>query len=258
MEAHSSETTMLRLERGALEVLDLEGKDPTAPLILLHEGLGSVGLWRGFPERLHQATGARTIAFSRHGHGQSDLPGRPRQIDFIYDEAAEVLPQVLSELGAERPLLVGHSDGATIALVYAADHRPRGVVALAPHVIVEDRTIAGIEVARENFESGDLATRMAQHHRDPDATFSGWCDVWLDPDFRRFDIRDRLPRVEAPLLLIQGADDSYGTIHQLDEIERLAAGPTRRLVVDGDHWPHLENGDEVVATIAGFARDLPR
>src|SRR4051812_24653903 len=160
-------TTRLALCGGELEVLDLAGDQRT--VVLLHEGLGSVGLWRGLPERLQLATGARVVAFSRFGHGRSSAPPRPRTPAFMHEEAREVLPALLTELGIDQPILVGHSDGASIALIHAAEHPVSGVVAIAPHVMVEDICVTAIDDIRSTFEHGDLRERMARHHDDPDA-----------------------------------------------------------------------------------------
>src|SRR6202042_866101 len=161
--------TELTLAGGTLEVLDIAG-DPDQPaLVLLHEGLGSVGLWRGFPERLAAATGRRTVAFSRYGHGQSDPPPRPRTPSFMHEEALEVLPDLFAGLNLKEPVLVGHSDGASIALIYAADHPASAVVAIAPHVFVEDMCLTEIRHARDAYKTTDLRERMARHHPDPAA-----------------------------------------------------------------------------------------
>ena len=195
-----------------LETQEIEGDATRRPLILLHEGLGSVGLWRGFPERLAEATGRRLIAFSRFGHGRSDPPPEPRTPAFFHEEALEVLPELLTVLGAPQPILVGHSDGASIALIHAAGHPVEGLVLLAPHVFVEDITVERIRETREAYAADGLRDRMARHHDDPDAAFWGWCDVWLDPAFRRWNLEPEAARVTAPALLIQGADDPYGTL----------------------------------------------
>ncbi|MGN6866980.1 MAG: GNAT family N-acetyltransferase [Solirubrobacteraceae bacterium] len=220
----------------------------------MHEGLGSVGLWRGFPELLAEATGRRTIAFSRYGHGQSDPPAKPRTPAFMHEEALEVLPEFLAQLGIDRPILIGHSDGASIALIHAAHHRVEAVVAIAPHVFVEDICIKEIERARTAYETTDLRDKLARHHRDPDAAFFGWNDVWLDPAFPQWDITDELERITCPLLLIQGERDQYGTLAQLDAIEQRAKGPVTRLHLDCKHSPPTELPDETVAAIAQFVR----
>jgi pimeloyl-ACP methyl ester carboxylesterase len=242
-----------------LELLDIPSADPTAPtVVLLHEGLGSVGLWRGFPQALHHATHARTIAFSRYGHGESDPPPRPRTPDFMHEEALEVLPALLAELEVERPVLIGHSDGGSIALIYAAHHPVTAVVAIAPHVFVEDMSLEEIREARRAYQTGDLRLKMARHHRDPDAAFYGWNDVWLHPRFPEWDITDETARVSCPVLLIQGQHDQYGTMAQLDAIERAAQGSVTRVHLDCQHSPPTELPEATVAAISSFVSRLPR
>lgn len=239
----------------ALELVDLPGPSTGAPLVLLHEGLGSVGLWREFPAQLGHATGRRLIAFSRYGHGRSAPPPRPRTPSFFHEEALEVLPELLTALDIAEPVLVGHSDGASIGLIHAAHHPTAAVVLLAPHVFVEEKTVREIRATREMYERGGLRARMARHHDDPDAAFRGWCDVWLDPAFAQWTLDDEAALLSAPALLIQGADDPYGSLAQLRRIEAAARGPVQRLVLPGGHSPHLEHGDEVAGRIAAFLRD---
>jgi pimeloyl-ACP methyl ester carboxylesterase/GNAT superfamily N-acetyltransferase len=249
-------STIVSLPTGKLELLEIPG-DPDQPaLVLMHEGLGSVGLWRGFPERLADATGRRMVAFSRFGHGQSDPPQKPRTPAFMHEEALEVLPELLARLDLQEPILVGHSDGASIALIYAAHHAVAGVVAIAPHVFVEEMCLAEIRQARQTYDTGDLRDKLARHHRNPDAAFFGWNDVWLDPAFPRWTITDELERITCPLLLIQGERDQYGTMAQLDMIERLAAGPVRRVHLDCQHSPPTEMPEETVAAVAQFVDEL--
>jgi pimeloyl-ACP methyl ester carboxylesterase len=220
--------------------------------VLLHEGLGSVGLWRGFQQDLHRATGLRTVAFSRLGHGRSDAPPRPRTATFMHEEAREVLPDVLERLELECPVLVGHSDGGSIALIYAAEHDDvTGLVLLAPHVFVEDVCIAAIADVESAFEER-LRDRMARHHDDPVVTFRGWADVWLDPSFRGWSLEGLLPSITAPTLLIQGRDDEYGTAAQIDAIAAAISAPAEKLFVSGGHSPHLEQQETVLHTIERF------
>jgi len=250
---------MLALAGGALEVLEIPAARaaPESPtLVLLHEGLGSVGLWRDFPSALAEATGSRTIAFSRYGHGGSDPPPSPRTPRFMHEEARGMLPQLLRALGVEDPVLVGHSDGASIALIHAAEYPARAVVAMAPHVFVEEMCLVEIRGAREEYEHAGLRERLARHHRDPDAAFYGWNDVWLDPEFRAWDIADSVAEIECPLLLIQGERDQYGTMAQLDAIERLARGPVERVHLDCRHAPHLECPGETLGAVTGFVAGL--
>jgi pimeloyl-ACP methyl ester carboxylesterase len=235
-----------------LEVMDLPGRAGRAPLVLLHEGLGSVGLWKSFPADLAARTGRRVIAFSRYGHGTSGPPPRPRTPTFHYEEAHEVLPALFSSLGVVSPVLVGHSDGGSIALIYAASNPVGALVLLAPHVFVEELTLASIRQTRVDYLAGDLRERMARRHDDPDAAFWGWCDVWLDPAFRAWNLEDEVAQVEVPMLLVQGSEDPYGSLSQLDRIEAQARGPVSRLVVSGGHSPHREHGDLLVSEIARF------
>ncbi|HEX3690321.1 MAG TPA: alpha/beta fold hydrolase [Solirubrobacteraceae bacterium] len=235
-----------------IEVRDLPGTPDAAPLVLLHEGLGSVGLWREFPAQLHAATGRRLIAFSRYGHGHSAPPPHPRTPVFFHEEALEVLPELLSALEVSAPVLVGHSDGASIGLIHAAHHPVAALVLLAPHVFVEDICLTAIRGTRETFASGELRARMARHHDDPDAAFWGWCDVWLDPAFEQWSLEEEAGRLQAPTLLIQGADDPYGTLAQIDRIQARARGPVTRLVLDGGHSPHLEHGPQIAEAVAAF------
>jgi pimeloyl-ACP methyl ester carboxylesterase len=246
--------TRLALPAGQLELLDVRGETPA--LLLLHEGLGSIGLWRTFPHELAVATGCRTIAFSRFGHGRSGPAPSPRTGAFMHEEALEVLPAVIDRLELDLPLLVGHSDGASIALIYASNHPLRGVVAIAPHVFVEERCVRGIERTREAYLRTGLRERLAAHHRDPDAVFYGWSDVWLDSEFRSWDIRELIPRVKCPMLLVQGERDQYATMAQLDAIQEAARAPVERVHLDADHSPHLERRRETIAAVARFVERI--
>jgi pimeloyl-ACP methyl ester carboxylesterase len=230
-----------------LETRELPGAEPA--LVFLHEGLGSIELWRDFPERVAQATGRRAFLYSRAGHGWSDVPATDRTPRFMHEEALDVLPALLAEHGIERPTLIGHSDGGSIALIHASRHPVDKLVLLAPHVFVEDVSVAAIAEARDAFP--DLRDRMARYHRDPERTFFLWNDIWLAPEFGAWNIEDVLGAVTAPTLLIQGAQDQYGTLAQLDAIERGVAGPVERLVLECRHAPHLEAPQHTLdATVA--------
>jgi pimeloyl-ACP methyl ester carboxylesterase len=228
--------------------------DPAAgaPLVFLHEGLGSVGLWRGFPRRVAKATGRRTFAYSRLGHGNSDPPPSPRTPSFMHEEAREVLPRLLEAWGIEAPLLVGHSDGGSIALIHAAEHPVTAVVCLAPHVFVEQMCLDEIARAKTAFEEEGLRERMARRHRDPDAAFYGWNDVWLDPRFRDWSIEGLLEAIDAPVLVVQGSEDPYGTLAQADAVAESARGPVERVVLGCGHAPHLEAGKETFVAVTRF------
>jgi pimeloyl-ACP methyl ester carboxylesterase len=225
--------------------------------VFLHEGLGSAGLWRDFPGRVAEAVGRpTTLVYSRLGYGRSAPVALPRPVSYMHDEALEALPSLLDETGIDRPVLVGHSDGASIALIHAGAGFPvDALVLLAPHVFVEDRSIAGIEAATVAYEEGDLRRRLARHHDDVDGAFRGWNDVWLSPSFRSWDITGVLPAITCPVLVVQEQDDPYGTLAQVDAIERGVSGPVERLVLPGTgHSPHLDHPDAVIAAIMSVLR----
>jgi pimeloyl-ACP methyl ester carboxylesterase/GNAT superfamily N-acetyltransferase len=225
-------------------------------LVLLHEGLGSVAMWKEFPQQLAERTGYGVLVYSRPGYGNSDPVGLPRPLTYMHEEAREILPAVLDQASVRKAILVGHSDGASIALIYAAEHEVSAVVAIAPHVFVEDVCLREIRRARETYETSDLRERMGRHHRDPDAAFFGWNDVWLDPAFPDWSITDLLATISCPLLLIQGERDQYGTMSQLDAIEQRASGPVRRVHLDCQHSPPTELPDATTAAIASFVDEL--
>jgi pimeloyl-ACP methyl ester carboxylesterase len=254
--AANIQPTALSVAGRRLEALDLPGDDGRAPLVLLHEGLGSVGLWRGLQGLLAAATGRRVIAFSRFGHGRSEPPAAPRTEAFFHQEALEVLPAVLSTLHAERPLLVGHSDGGSIALIAGGVLPVTGIVVLAAHVFVEQLTVSEIARVRVAFVDGELRERMSRHHDNPDAAFWGWCDVWLDPGFRAWSLDAEAAQVTAPTLVIQGSEDPYGTLAQVDRIVAAIGPSAQRLILPGGHSPHLERPDDVVAAITQFTAAL--
>lgn len=241
---------MLEVPGGRVEFVDVPGDPALAPLLFLHEGLGSVGLWRGFPQRIAAATGRRAVAYSRLGHGFSDLPARKRTPRFMHEEADAVVPALCAALGLSRPVLVGHSDGASIALLAAP--AAAGVVAMAPHVFAEEVGLRGIEAARRAFTEGDLRERMRRHHRDPDVTFWNWNDVWLSPEFREWDLRPELAAITCPVLAVQGTADPYGTVAHVDAVRDAAKGPVELLVLDGGHAPHLEHAAVVERAVVEF------
>jgi pimeloyl-ACP methyl ester carboxylesterase len=242
---------------GRVEYLDIAGDPRRAPLLLLHEGLGSVRLWRDWPAALAAASGRRLVAYSRLGHGFSDLPPEPRTVDFMHEEAATVVPALRSALGLVDPVLVGHSDGGSIALAHAATHRVSGLVVLAPHVVAEPAALVEIAAARDAFCEGDLAARMGRHHRDPGVTFRNWNDVWLSEEFRSWDLRPLLAGITAPVLAIQGTGDPYGTVLHVEAVRDGASGPVELLVLDCAHAPHLEAAEPVTAAVVRFLASLP-
>jgi pimeloyl-ACP methyl ester carboxylesterase len=223
-------------------------------LVFLHHGLGSAATWRDLPEELAISTGRRAFTYSRRGHGASGPLSRRLGPDFMHEHARTTLPRVLEEVGADDVVLIGHSDGASIALILAGDGYPiSGLVLIAPHVFVEPETIAGIEAAVGDFETGDLGERLARYHDDPEATFRAWSGIWLDPLFRSWTIVDSLPGVATPTLVIQAIDDEYGTMAQIDAVEEGIPGPVQRLILpDGGHSPHLAHREQVIDAIAEF------
>jgi pimeloyl-ACP methyl ester carboxylesterase len=232
--------------------------DAAPTLVLLHEGLGSVGLWREFPASLQAAIGCGVFAYSRFGYGRSASVALPRPLSYMHDEARGVLGHVLDAAGIGRCVLVGHSDGGSIAAIYAGEvHDPRvvGLALISAHFIVEDvsvRSIAGI--ARE-YETGALRERLVRHHDDVEAAFRGWSGAWLDPAFRVWNITRQVEAIRVPMLLLQGADDAYGTVEQLRVAERHARSPVETVLIPGaKHSPHIEAPEATCAAVAGFAR----
>lgn len=229
-----------------------------APIVFLHEGLGSVELWRKFPAAVVEATEHPGLVYTRYGNGWSSPLSEPRLPDYMHGEALEVLPEIIGRVVGRSPILVGHSDGASIALIYAGSAHPvRGLVLIAPHVFVEPETVDRIASLRDSFTTSDLAARMAGYHQDPAATFHGWADVWLSRGFRSWNMEEYLPAVGCPILLIQGDDDEFGTIKQLDAIAAASTGAVQRQLVAGAHHsPHLSHPDVVVAATSRFIADL--
>lgn len=225
-------------------------------LVFLHEGLGSISLWRDFPDLVAAQTGLRTIVYSRRGYGGSDPIALPRPVSFMHDEAKGDLPRVLDAVGArEDVILVGHSDGASIALLYASS-RPkglRGVVAMAPHVFVEDVSIASITRARATYEETDLRARLEKHHgKNVDVAFRGWNDVWLSPAFRSWNIEEAVGSIEVPILVIQGREDEYGTLAQVEAI-RARSDKAQALILERcGHSPHRDRKERTLEAIASF------
>jgi pimeloyl-ACP methyl ester carboxylesterase len=233
--------------------------DEAPTLVFLHEGLGSVSTWRDFPMRLAEATGCGALVYSRAGYGGSDPVPLPRPIRFMHDEA-RVLPEVLDAAAVRDAVLVGHSDGASIALIHAGSASSRRVRALAleaPHVFVEDVTVRSIEKAAESYRTGDLRRALERHHgTNVDVAFRGWNRAWLDPAFRSWTIEEFLPAIRVPVLVVQGEQDEYGTLRQLDAIEAGCSGPVTRLVLpDCGHAPHRDQPDETLMAMATFVRE---
>ena len=229
-------------------------------LVFLHEGLGSVSLWRDFPRRVAAATGCPALAYSRQGYGRSDPVALPRPLSFMHDEARGALPALLAAAGIEDAILIGHSDGASIAIIYAGENgaKLRGLVLEAPHVFVEQVCVDSIAKVREGYRTSGLRERLARHHgANVDCAFYGWADSWLDPAFRNWNLEEFLPGIQVPTLAIQGEDDEYGTLAQLERVCAQVAGPVERLVLPNcGHAPHRDQREATLAAIAGFVRRL--
>lgn len=254
-----------RERRVQIEYRRIAGPRASAPLLVfLHEGLGSVAMWKDFPDRLCRAAGAAGLVYSRPAYGRS-TPRAPEEVwkpDFMHRQAYEVLPALLDALQVQRPVwLVGHSDGGSIALLHAGrcPERVAGLALMAPHIFVEDITLANIRRAREDYLHGPLRTGLARYHDDVDSAFWGWNDIWLHPAFVRWNITDELSDIRCPVLAVQGLDDAYGTLAQIRGIaERLPSTALLELPHCG-HSPHRDQPEQVIAAIRDFIqhRRLP-
>jgi len=245
----------------AIEFERLPGTHHAPTLVLLHEGLGCVAMWRRFPSLLNKATGLPVFSYSRPGYGRSSSIPLPRPLDFHTRDALDTLPHVLDAAGIEDCVLVGHSDGASISVVYAGatqDPRVRALVLMAPHVLTEEKTVMNIAQAKLSFEATDLRDRLARYHgTNVDCAFWGWCDAWLDADFRRWDITAWLPAIALPVLTVRGDDDAYNTCVHVERIVAGVHGPVTRVdIPECGHAPHLEQGEQVLAAIAAFVAAL--
>jgi pimeloyl-ACP methyl ester carboxylesterase len=236
--------------------------DAAPTIVMLHEGLGCVGLWGSFPDRIAAATSAGVFVYSRAGYGQSSPGPLPRSTRFMHEEACAVLPRVLDAIGFQRGLLLGHSDGASIAAIYAGsvqDHRVRGLILIAPHFFAEDMGIAEIRRTRDAFLAGEFRDKLKRWHADVDAAFRSWSEPWLDPDFRNWDITDALGYIRVPMLIVQGEDDQYGTLKQIEAAQRECYCPVETLVLPGvRHVPQREAPELTLDAIASFINRLLR
>jgi len=239
-----------RLEYERIEV----GAGRRPALVFLHEGLGSIAMWRDFPSRIAHATGCDAIVYSRYGYGNSETLHENRTVRYMHDEALIALPELLDKLAIARPILVGHSDGASIALIHAgAAQRPlTGVVAMAPHVMVEDISVSSIAAAKVAYETTDLRGRLARYHADVDSAFRGWNRIWLDAEFRAWNIEEYLPAIACPVLAIQGEDDEYGTMEQLRRISACVADADLVELNDCRHSPHRDQPEATLEAIVRF------
>src|SRR3984957_3125532 len=231
--------------------------DDEPTIVMLHEGLGSAGLWGDFPDHLQAATGACVFLYSRAGYGASSPVTLPRPLDYMQIEALEVLPKLLDTIGFRRGLLVGHSDGASIAAIYAGgsgDHRIRGLALIAPHFVVEDISVAAIAQIKQAYETTELRSKLKRWHNDVDNAFYGWNGAWLDPKFRGWDISEYLAYIRVPVAILQGADDQYGTIRQIEIAQQECYCPVDVTIIPGaGHAPHREAPEATLHAISEFA-----
>ncbi len=240
-----------------LEIAWVGSQDPSAPvMVFLHEGLGSVSLWRDYPDQLCKQLNMRGLVYSRPGYGKSTArkPHEKWGVDFMHQQAREVLPALLKQLQIQQPWLFGHSDGASIALLYAA-HFPQllaGAIVLAPHIMVEDISISSIQAARIAYEEQGLRERLARHHHDPDSAFYGWNGIWLDPAFRTWDITAELASIQCPLLAVQGVEDEYGSMQQIRGIRDQVPHTTLLELAACGHSPHKDQPLALSKTVIAF------
>ena len=232
------------------------GEAPT--LVMLHEGLGCVGMWGDFPDKLQAATGCGVFVYSREGYGQSSPAKLPRPLTFMHAEAQQTLPKILDVIGFKHGLLVGHSDGASIAAIYGGshqDHRIGGIVLIAPHFIVEDVTSASIAEMRKAYDTTELRARLARYHADVDATVHGWSDVWLKGDFREWDLTEFLAYIRVPVLIVQGEGDQYGTVRQIEIAQEECYCPVDVALLPGArHVPQREAPEATLKVVTDFIK----
>jgi len=246
------ESSFVDIGDSRLEYIRIAGTGPQ--LVLLHEGLGSVAMLREFPVALAAATGSEVIVYSRRGYGRSSPLKAPRALDYMHVEACDILPALLKALDIKHPVLLGHSDGASIALIYAGSRLPSsGIIVMAPHVFVEDVTVASIAAAKEAYRTTDLPQRLGRYHESPDGAFWGWNDIWLKPEFLNWNIEEVVPQIAVPILSIQGQGDEYGTAAQVEAIRRVARVPCAvELLPDCRHSPHRDQPQRTIELIKGF------
>ena len=252
---------MLKVGSAELEYRMVGPHPHDAPtLIMLHEGLGSVGQWGDFPDRLATATNAGVFVYSRRGYGQSSPVPLPRPLTYMHDEALQVLPELLDAIGFRRGILVGHSDGASIATIYAGgvqDHRIRGLSLIAPHFIVEEVSIASIAAAKQAYVMSDLREKLARWHKHVDVAFRGWNEAWLDPGFRTWDISDSLAYIRVPVQIVQGEADQYGTLRQIEIAKEECYCPVDVTILPGiGHAPHREAPNRTLITVSDFVNRI--
>lgn len=228
-------------------------------MVLLHEGLGCIEMWKDFPAHLQRVTGGSVMAYERAGYGGSDPTPLPRPLEYMTTEALEVLPAVLTAMGLQKTILIGHSDGASIATILAGmtDKRVRGLCLMAPHFFSENKGLTAIAKARDAYETGTLKARLAKYHQHPDNAFYGWNDAWLHPDFRHWNIEDYLSTIQVPVLALRGEQDAYNTAAQMTALQDALYAPLETVQLQNcGHAPHLEQPDATLALVADFVRRL--
>ena len=256
----------MRLQHGEVVVdgkrLETLRIDPARPdrltIVMLHEGLGSVAMWKDFPQQLAARTGCGVLVYSRYGHGASGRLTAKRAVEFMHHEGEVVLPELLHRLGIARPILLGHSDGGSIALIFAGKYpdAPRALVLEAPHVFVEDLSVASIANTKVVYQTTELRRKLARYHHHVDEIFWGWNDIWLDPRFRSWNIESYLPAIRCPILCIQGEEDEYGTIAQVLAIQARVRGTELLMLPNCRHSPHRDQPEATLARIAEFVREV--
>jgi len=252
---------MIEIDGSSIESAWFGPKPSEAPtIVMMHEGLGSLSTWRDIPERLARTTNSGVFVFSRTGYGRSSEATLPRPIDYLHREATQVLPKVLKKIGFQRGILLGHSDGGSIAAIYAGsfqDHRVCGLVLIEPHFFVEDINIEAIRRTAKDYETTDLRTRLQRHHNDADKTFRGWLNLWLDPRFKSFDIREELRYIRVPILIVKGANDPYSSIAQIHAAEDECYCPVESIIIpNARHAPHHDQSERTLESIAAFVNHI--
>jgi pimeloyl-ACP methyl ester carboxylesterase len=254
-ETLQQEFSEIMVDGKRLETRWLEPRDTAAPtIVMLHEGLGSIGLWKDFPQLLAERTGCGVLAYSRYGHGGSEKLAEKRPVDFMHHEAEVVLPELLDKLGIANPIVLGHSDGGSIALIFAGKYpeRTRGLILEAPHVFVEDLSVASIAAAKVAYETTNLRARLGCYHQNVDATFFGWNNIWLEPEFRTWNIESCLATIRCPVLCLQGEEDEYGTPAQLQAIAAQVLDTEIVMLPACGHSPHRDRLGATLGKMAEF------
>jgi pimeloyl-ACP methyl ester carboxylesterase len=246
-----------------LEVMSYAAFAGRPTIVMLHEGLGSAAMWRDFPVDVARATGCSVVAYSRYGHGKSERLAKRRQPDFMHHEGTVVLPALLDQLGIQQPILFGHSDGGSICIIYAgatcevaARSNPRALILEAPHLFVEELTVSSIRKIRTVYRTTDLPERLGRYHDHVEEMFWGWNDIWLDPKFRAWNIEGALDSITCPVLVIQGEDDEYGTLAQVEAILRRLLNAQTLILPDCGHSPHRDQPQAVLAAVSKFVSSL--